>query len=165
MMAIEDGGAMKKEPITMQTDTQPVDLRDWGYAPGYYSIKCRDCTEAGLRDCAAKHSWRCKDCATKAWEASLIAAKSTAAQPVDIVQCLRDFEGSDALGNGDFSICRAAATEIEALRARCKAMENALLGLIRWSRDEVESQIGRECKSPDLPGEWHRASAALRDAK
>jgi hypothetical protein len=38
-------------------------------------------------------------------------------------QRLRNFEGSDALGNGDFSICRAAATEIEALRAtlsRCR---------------------------------------------
>jgi hypothetical protein len=125
-MAIEDGGAMKKEPITMQTNTQPMDLRDWGYAPGHYTIKCRDCTEAALHNGASKHSWRCKDCATKAREASLAAAKSPAVQPVDIVQCLRDFEGSDALGNGDFSICRAAATEIEALRARCEAMEAKL---------------------------------------
>jgi hypothetical protein len=74
---------MSKEPMTMQTDTQPVDLRDWGYAPGHYSMNCRDCTKAALHICAAKHSWRCKDCATKAREASLAAAKSTAAQPVD----------------------------------------------------------------------------------
>jgi hypothetical protein len=143
-------------------------LRDWGYAPGYYSIKCRDCTEAALHDYAAKHSWRCKDCATKAWEASLIAAKSTAAQPVDLVADLHKavlYYAAQDWPDEDTELLTTAANEIEVLRARCKAMENALLGLIRWSRDEVESQIGRECKSPDLPGEWHRASAALRDAK
>jgi hypothetical protein len=67
--------------------------------------------------------------------------------------------------NFDADLLAEAATEIEALRARCAAMEAALLGLIRWSRDEVESQIGRECKSRDLPREWHKASAALGAAK
>jgi hypothetical protein len=45
---------------------------------------------------------------------------------MDIVERLRNFEGSDALGDGDFSICCNAATEIEALRARCAAMKAAL---------------------------------------
>jgi hypothetical protein len=124
MMTIEDGGAMNKEPMTMQTDTQPVDLRDWGYAPGYYSIKCRDCTEAGLRDCAAKHSWRCKDCATKAREASLIAAKSTAAQPVDLVADLHKavlYYAAQDWPDEDTELLTTAADEIEALRARCEA--------------------------------------------
>jgi hypothetical protein len=35
----------------------------------------------------------------------------------DIVEKLRTFEGSDALGNGDFSVCKEADDEILRLRA------------------------------------------------
>ena len=35
----------------------------------------------------------------------------------DLIERLRDFEGSDGLGNGDFSLLSEAAAEIERLRA------------------------------------------------
>ena len=35
-----------------------IDLSGWGYAPGYYPVRCTDC---GGRITADRHSWRCRD--------------------------------------------------------------------------------------------------------
>jgi hypothetical protein len=45
----------------------------------------------------------------------------------DIVERLRLFDGSDALGVGDFSACVEAADEIERLRVKCDALRAALM--------------------------------------
>lgn len=51
------------------------DLRAWGYAPGGYMVRCRDC---GSDDWAAdKRARRCQPCARKAREE----AEWQAAQP------------------------------------------------------------------------------------
>jgi hypothetical protein len=47
----------------------------------------------------------------------------------DLIERLRAFEGSDELGNGDFSLLAEAATEIEELRAEVERL-NRILGRI-----------------------------------
>ena len=44
----------------------------------------------------------------------------------DIADELRAFEGSEALANGDFSVCCRGAAEITRLRARVAELETAL---------------------------------------
>jgi hypothetical protein len=41
----------------------------------------------------------------------------------------------------------------------------ALKSLGRCVLDQVESDIGRECRSRDLPKEWHTAAAAITKAE
>ncbi len=56
----------------------------------------------------------------------------------DLADELRAFEGSDALGNGDFSVCVRGATEIARLRA---AINDALTAPF---------------SDPELNGTWHQ---------
>lgn len=54
----------------------------------------------------------------------------------DLIGRLRAFEGSDELGNGDFSLLTEAATEIERLRAE--------VAEAREFRDKLAKAIGNE---------------------
>ena len=44
----------------------------------------------------------------------------------DLIERLHNFEGSDELGNGDFSLLSEAAAEIERLRAEVKRLTGCL---------------------------------------
>ena len=48
-----------KSQVRRHWDALP-DLRDWGYAPGYYSICCADCQNVSIAD---KRAIRCFACA------------------------------------------------------------------------------------------------------
>lgn len=48
---------------------------------------------------------------------------------MDLVERLRNFEGSDALGNGDFSLMHEAAAALEAARMEVERL-NRILGRI-----------------------------------
>ena len=43
----------------------------------------------------------------------------------ELVERLREFEGSDALGNGDFSVCLEAATALEQAYAEIERLRTA----------------------------------------
>lgn len=50
--------------------SETTDLRPWGWAPGGYSIRCRDCSPNAQVPGASgdKRCWRCEPCARKAME-------------------------------------------------------------------------------------------------
>ncbi|MFN7339998.1 MAG: hypothetical protein ACK5VI_02840 [Opitutia bacterium] len=57
----------------------------------------------------------------------------------DLARLLRAFEGSDALGNGDFSVCIEAASSIETLQFAIYDMaKNIWRG--DWNRLEQETR-------------------------
>lgn len=51
----------------------------------------------------------------------------------DLVERLRIFEGSDALGDGDFAVCTDAALLIEAQQQRIERLEAALQAALKES--------------------------------
>ncbi len=57
-----------------------------------------------------------------------------------LVQRLRDFECSDAIGDGDFTTCREAADEIERLEAELHAGTEAGWHALRWERDNLKAE-------------------------
>lgn len=64
--------------------------------------------------------------------AGIIFPTGPAATSDDIVDRLRVFEGSDALENGDFSVCDTAADHIEALRQQLADARDALERIANW---------------------------------
>lgn len=66
------------------------------------------------------HPWLKYRVQAKAEEADLY---KNGGKMSDIADELRTFEGSDALGNGDFSVCYRGAAEIERLNARVAELE------------------------------------------
>lgn len=50
----------------------------------------------------------------------------------DLIEQLRDFEGSDDLSNGDFSVCVKAADLIEAQQAEIARLRGALEEAVQW---------------------------------
>ena len=71
----------------------------------------------------------------------------------DLIERLRNFEGSDALGNGDFSLLHEAAAALEAAREdaeKCAAALNvAVLALAHAS----------ECNTAYMPAYIHVSKA------
>lgn len=64
----------------------PDDLRSWGYAPGFYCVKCVDCPPDMLlhdRSSATKRSWRCQEHAIAAWKAQLDNPPAAMTAPFD----------------------------------------------------------------------------------
>ena len=64
----------------------------------------------------------------------------------ELVERLRGFEGSDDLGNGDFSVCREAADRLASLEERERVLteENARLKM------EIAAIMRGELYAPDL---------------
>jgi len=106
-----------------------VDLRDFGWAPGGYAIKCRDCTSVtGFKDWAtgAKHSWRCERHARIAKaEAEKAPARPTEQADVEgLVERLRKMD-HDFMFTAEL---RQAATTITAQAAEIARLKAALQG-------------------------------------
>lgn len=59
----------------------------------------------------------------------------------ELAERLRQFEGSDALGNGDFTVCVEAAEFIERLADRINHLTNVNDGL-RETLDEQRKGLG-----------------------
>lgn len=68
---------------------------------------------------------------------------------------LRDYEGSDALGNGDFSLLREAADEIERLEAEL-AGRNGIITRLKHLQQSIPllENCGRYY-AQDNAGQWH----------
>ena len=75
----------------------------------------------------------------------------------DFSQELRAFEGSEALANGDFSVCIRSADLIEAQAARIAELEAALNTII--------DKTGRAHPMSYVADIWRIASAALAGEK
>lgn len=55
----------------------------------------------------------------------------------DLVERLLSFEGSEDLGNGDFSICARAATRIQALETSLAEAEGRVIAeVVAWLRHQ-----------------------------
>jgi len=65
----------------------------------------------------------------------------------DLVERLRGFEGSDDLGNGDFTVCTQAADRIQALQARIAELEgeNFMLAAGACINPGQHGLVGDEC--------------------
>lgn len=59
----------------------------------------------------------------------------------DLSQELRAFEGSEALANGDFSVCIRGADRIEAQAARIAKLEAALRKILDAEMDAIVKRI------------------------
>lgn len=66
--------------------------------------------------------------------------KTVTAEP-DLIERLRDFEGSDELGNGDFSLLSEAAAALEAAELREAQMHDAM----RQATERL-AEVARECE-------------------
>lgn len=74
----------------------------------------------------------------------------------DLVELLREFEGSDSLGDGDFHVCYEAADEIERLRAWVAELEAVLTDEVREHCAMRDAAL--EVGNVTLAG-WHWARA------
>ena len=59
----------------------------------------------------------------------------------DLIERLRSFEGSDALGNGDFSLLREAAAAIEAARAESDRWRDRYRAAIDQARGKAGQEV------------------------
>lgn len=75
-------------------------------------------------------------------------------QPADIVERLELFEVSDALGDGDFSVCIEAAAEITRLRGQVKRVQSAAKTIMIGEADELR-------RLREQHREWHLAVNSL----
>jgi sigma54-dependent transcription regulator len=80
--------------------------------------------------------------------------------------------GNPDVGNGEVAAIlhfygseEARADANARLIAAAPDLLAALKSLGRCVLDQVESDIGRECRSRDLPKEWHTAAAAIAKAE
>lgn len=79
--------------------------------------------------------------------------------PAGLIERLRGFEGSDDLGNGDFTICLEAIQAITALEARVKELEACL----RDCADDLGTEIAARTQGFDVYPSMHRKAEADRE--
>lgn len=58
VMGVKPYSPLTNEPVGV---TEPLTLKDFGYAPGNYMVKCADCGESDFW--LDKRAWRCEKCA------------------------------------------------------------------------------------------------------
>ena len=110
-----------------------VDLRPYGWAPGGYSFRCRDCPPvASFQDWAvgAKRSWRCERHA----EIAKVMAENVPAHPTEQADVQELVERLLAIDEGKmydepattYAVCQQAATTITAQAAEIARLRDAL---------------------------------------
>ena len=103
-------------------------LVPFGWAPGgYHCAACSTCGEA--HSGSDKRSARCQDCAEALRDKQAVEPAPTTRETADHAELadeLRAFEGSDDLGNGDFTVCEFAADAIENLLSEIAALRGSL---------------------------------------